>query len=299
MKNTFEIVLDRLFDYAGMFPPAARDFESALRESAELPRTLRRPFMVNTDIVLDTSHTHALCGLDLRSFGFTREVSVALLATSQVSDVLDAARKLQRTGQGTTALPCRIKSIEIKCQAEEIDDSLRPLSDYCAENGILLATEPDLSTSDWRKSLEDTLERLSKLSMPCALKCRGSGPTGIGADRLAHALCRVSDLGLPFKVTGGFHHPIVEAALYGNVMGFLNLTIAVMLRRVHGDSFTEEGVKALLVNSDPRAFTWGDRLVYARLSLSREQLHTAKAKAPFSIGSCSLAEPDEDLTRLI
>ncbi len=297
-ENTLDILLDRLFDYAGMFPPAARSFESALRESADLPRTLRRPFMLNTDIVLDTAHAHALCDLNLRSFGFTREVSIALLATSEINDVIAAAHKLRGIRLAANGLTCRVSSIEIKRQAEGIDESLQPLCRYCNEHNILLAIEPDLSTPEWKENLERSLERLSTLSIPCALKCRGSGPTGIGADRLAHALCRVSDVGIPFKVTGGFHHPIVEAELYGNAMGFLNLTVAVMLRRVHGGSFAEAEVRDLLVNTDRGAFTWGDVLRYGRLSLTREEIRAIKAKAPFSIGSCSLAEPDQDLARL-
>lgn len=297
-ENTLDILLDRLFDYAGMFPPAARSFESALRESADLPRTLRRPFMLNTDIVLDTAHAHALCDLDLRSFGFTREVSIALLATSEINDVLAAAHKLRGIRPATNGLTCRVSSIEVKRQAERIDESLRPLCDYCNEHTILLAVEPDLSTLEWKENLERILDSLSTLSTPCALKCRGSGSTGIGADRLAHALCKVSDEGIPFKVTGGFHHPIVEAERYGNAMGFLNLTMAVMLRRVHGEAFTEAQVTELLVNAEPMAFTWGELMKYGRLSLSRDELRAAKAKVPFSIGSCSLAEPDEDLARL-
>jgi hypothetical protein len=298
MENTLDIVLDRLFDYAGMFPPAARSFESALRESAELPRALRRPFMLNTDIVLDTAHAHALCDLDLRSFGFTRQVFVALLATSEISDVLAAAQKLHGAHPAPNDLTCRVSSLEIKRQAEGIDEALQPLCHYCKDHNILLAIEPDLSTPEWKDNLEQILDRLSTLSIPCALKCRGSGPTGIGADRLAHALCRVSDVGIPFKVTGGFHHPIVEAELYGNAMGFLNLTVAVMLRRVHGESFPEAQVTDLLMNTDPKAFSWGELLKYGRFSLSRDELRAAKARAPFSIGSCSLAEPDNDLARL-
>ncbi len=298
MENSLDIILDRLFDYAGMFPPAARSFEAALRESAELSRSLLRPFMLNSDIVLDTSHAHALWALNLRSFGFAREVSVALLATSEIGDVLDAAQKLRGARSTPGDVRCRVSSIELKLQDSGFGSNVRTLCDYCSRHQILLAVEPDLSTSSWNETLEKTVENLTKLSTQCALKCRGSGPTGIGPERLARALCRVSEVGIPFKVTGGFHHPIVESAHYGNIMGFLNLVVAVMLRRIRASSFSESDVAALLVNSNPSAFTWGDSLQYGLLSISCHELRLAKAKTSFSIGSCSLAEPDQDLTRL-
>jgi hypothetical protein len=236
--------------------------------------------------------------LNLRTFGYKREVSVALLATSTIDEALEVAEKLSGVRPSADDAKCRVSSIELKLNPGIANDSLRALCDYCSRHQILFAVEPDLSTDSWKELLEQTLETLISLSVPGALKCRGSGPTGIGPERLARAVCRVSDAGLPFKVTGGFHHPIVESGLYGNTMGFLNLAVAVMLRRAHQDSLSEAEVATLLANSDPAAFTWGDTMKYRGLSISCHDLRSVKAKAPFSIGSCSLAEPDQDLARL-
>jgi hypothetical protein len=297
-QDTLDIILDRLFDYAGMFPPAAKSFEAALRESASLPQTLRRPFMLNADIVLDTLATRALCNLNLRSFGFTREISVALLATSEVSEVLEVAENLMTARRTEDDVRCRVSSIELKLPAKNPEGVVESLVNYCRPRRILLAIEPDLSTPEWNNTLEATVQELQTLSPAPALKSRGSGPTGIGPERLARAVCRACDAHIPLKVTGGFHHPIVEKELYGNTMGFLNLTVAVMLRRSRVEAITEDEIATLLVNPFPSAFAWGERVRYGRHSISRQELIVAKNSGPFSIGSCSLFEPDEDLARV-
>jgi len=53
-SKSHDQLLERLFDYADMFPPAQRSFEDALKESASLATTLVRPWLVASDIVLDT-----------------------------------------------------------------------------------------------------------------------------------------------------------------------------------------------------------------------------------------------------
>jgi hypothetical protein len=57
-------------------------------------------------------------------------------------------------------------------------------------------------------------------------------------------------------------------------------------------------LEAILINQDAKAFSFGERLGFKDLSISIKELGTAKASGHFSIGSCSLHEPDEDLSRI-
>ena len=66
-RDTLELLLSRLFDYAGMFPPAGRSFHEALKESASLPTSLTRPGMLSSDLVLDIEHARKLITTDLRA----------------------------------------------------------------------------------------------------------------------------------------------------------------------------------------------------------------------------------------
>jgi hypothetical protein len=81
-------------------------------------------------------------------------------------------------------------------------------------------------------------------------------------------------------------------------MGFLNVSVGVMLHRCLGGMISPKILAEVLTNQDAKAFSFGERLGFKELSISTKELEAAKAKMHFSIGSCSLHEPDEDLSRL-
>jgi hypothetical protein len=81
-------------------------------------------------------------------------------------------------------------------------------------------------------------------------------------------------------------------------MGFLNVSAAVMLHRHLGDKLSGATLEKILTNQDPRAFTFGERLGFRELRISLSELRAVKERGHFTIGSCSLHEPDGDLSRL-
>jgi hypothetical protein len=110
--------------------------------------------------------------------------------------------------------------------------------------------------------------------------------------------------GVPFKATAGLHHPLRgeyrltydDESARTTMYGFLNVFLAAALLR---DGGSDDAARALLTESDPASIgfgvggiSWrGHRFLPARL----EQL---RAHAAIAFGSCSFAEPVEDLTAL-
>lgn len=293
---SFDVLLEGLFDYAGMFPPASRSFLDALRESAALPKTLQRPWILAADLVLDTAHTRRLAGEDLRALGFQRDISVCVLATEAPEEVSKVAQALRLSGSAEIGF--RVASLEAQSPPADLNTLLTALSPAAGALSALIAIEPDLSTPSWRHTLEHTVAALRGRSPTIALKCRATGPTGIGPERLAAAIAAACDNRLGFKVTGGLHHPIVEPNVHEYPMGFLNVAAAVMLRRALGDAASEDALCRLLKNTSRSAITCLEGVHYDDLHISHAQLVEAKERAHFSIGSCSLHEPDADLLRL-
>jgi hypothetical protein len=78
-------------------------------------------------------------------------------------------------------------------------------------------------------------------------------------------------------------------------MGFLNVTAAVMLKRSLKSALSETALLRILTNSSYAAFSWKNGLQCGDYDISLAQVAAAKKLAHFSIGSCSLHEPDEDL----
>jgi hypothetical protein len=284
-----DVLTHKLFDYAGMFPPANLSFSDALFESASFAQELERPWMVGSDVVLDITNLRKLTSEALASAGFYRPISVCALASEQVSETIKAI---------TEARICRINSIEAKVTPTSLQETISNYAPLASRLGALLAIEPDLSQDTWREVLEETAAHLSAQKFKVALKCRCSGPTGIGPDRLAAAIAVACDRKLGFKVTGGLHHPLVEPSEHSFSIGFLNVAAAVVMRRHWGDKASELLLARLLVNDSVAPYSQSEGISFEEFSLSTKEIHAARTQSLLSVGSCSLREPDDDLSRL-
>lgn len=292
--NSLHVLLAKLFDYAGMFPPASRPFEAALKETSSLESTLSRPWMVASDIVLDTEHAHKLRGVNLGEYATRNPFRVCVLATEDSQRVLDEVTHLLRKEPAVV-----VTSIEVKASPDAVAETLEQYGGFCSSHDILLCVEPNLSVDTWREDLNATVAALKTSSLHPALKCRLTGPTGIGAERFATAIIAANESRVPLKVTGGLHHPIVEPDRYPFPMGFLNASVGVMLHRHLEKRVSPKTLQEILTNQDPKAFTFGEELGYKELRISVADLQEARNRGHFTIGSCSLHEPDEDLSRVI
>jgi hypothetical protein len=110
---------------------------------------------------------------------------------------------------------------------------------------------------------------------------------------------------VPFKATAGLHHPVraeypltyEEGCPRGVMHGFLNVFLAAAMVKVH--RIKAEKAARILEERDAGAFhitpegvRWGDLVLEsAQIALSREVF-------ALSYGSCSFAEPVEDLKGL-
>lgn len=287
--SSLDILLHKLFDYAGMFPPAELSFSDALFESASFAQELERPWLVGSDSVLDVASLKKLTSEALGAAGFFRPVSVCILASEPAPETIRVITETRN---------CRISSIETKVTPASLHETVASYAPLANRLGALLAIEPDLSQDSWRDVLDATVAHLSTQRFKVALKCRCSGPVGIGPERLAAAIAAACDRRIAFKVTGGLHHPIVEPSEHSFPMGFLNVAAAVVMRRHCGNRATEDLLARLLVNDSIAPYSSGSELSFEEITLSSKEVHAARSQSHLSVGSCSLREPDSDLSRL-
>jgi hypothetical protein len=292
-ENTFITLLTKVFDYAGMFPPASLSFEEALSEGSSFSTSLKRPWMVASDLVLDTQNARKLLGVNLGIYSLSHPLRVCLLATEEPESVISTATRLLHKEPQVT-----ITSLETKAAPSDFAETIGYYADISKKNTIQLALEPDLSGVDWEDMLNAAVTNSKQTGFNVAIKCRLTGATGISAERFAAAIIAASDNEIPLKVTGGLHHPIVEPDRHPFPMGFLNVTAGVMFRRALGKKVPHARLAEILTNQDARAYTFGDSLKFKDLEISHSELRRVKENQPFAVGSCSLREPDEDLSRL-
>ena len=60
-----ELLVERLFDHSGTFPPASKSMEEALRAAGGFASTLTRSTMVGTHMVVDEGGLQTLAALQL------------------------------------------------------------------------------------------------------------------------------------------------------------------------------------------------------------------------------------------
>ena len=118
-------------------------------------------------------------------------------------------------------------------------------------------------------------------------------------DDLAAFIIAAQSCGVPWKATAGLHHPIRHRRPQTNfpMHGFLNVACAALAR--YADVTDDAGVRAILAEEDPRAFSLDPQHLQCReWSIPCEAIVAGRVQAFTSYGSCSFFEPVDDLRRL-
>lgn len=275
-----------LFDYAGMFPPAALTFEEALQESAILPRVLHRPHILGADLVLASKDLPRLDDDALAAAGFERSLRLCVVGFGPDGGLptVDAAL------HAIEGLPpsVRVVALEPMCDDPFGQDWL-PLATTARQWGARLYIEPRWDDAAWQTHGGRFWSLLATLPGVGA-KFRCAGPTGLD-QALADVLEGAARTRVPLKATQGLHHPHPGPDRHG----FLN--VAAGLRLVQCGLPTS-ALRTLLADDDASSFTY-DPLGWRTHKVLAQRVAQATQAVPFAIGSCSLAEPDEELASLV
>lgn len=275
-----EPALRGLFDHAGMFPPAQKPLPAALADAAAFPRLLHRPGLVGANLVLPFPQWPQLDDAALAQAGFQGECRVALVGVP-LAQALDAARAVGLHNQRTPHRP----AVSLEVHAEGDVDQAQVKALVRAAAGVPVFLEPKWPADHLRSEAARLCRNLK--AGGAGLKVRCAGPTALDRPALAAALIAAADAGIPLKATQGLHHPVPRP---GFPHGFLGLLAAFRLRQARGPAFGE--ALACLGESDVHAFTLQDGIAWRGHRVDAASLPRLPA---FAIGSCSLAEPDDDL----
>lgn len=278
MEDRTEPALRGLFDHAGMFPPAQLPLDATLRDAARFPTTLRRPGLVGADLVLAWKDWHSL-GAALDAVALPGPCRVAVVGVPLANGPEVAAQLAGVAAEGRV----RVASLEVHTQAD-LDAALLRTTVRRA-GGIPVYVEPKWPADRVRAQAGKVAG--SAWACGAGLKVRCAGPTALDRAALAAAVVAAADARVPFKATQGLHHPVPRE---GFPHGFLGLLAAVRLRQARGPAFAD--VEACLAEPDPAAFDLSDGIAWRGQRVPAAELARLP---PFAIGSCSLAEPDDDL----
>ncbi len=261
-------MLEGLFDYAGMFPPAALSFEEALRESHQFPSALKRRELVGSDMVLTPENLAKLTPAALDALEWDRPCRVCLVGVGP-----DA---VERHAAGEFPVPDeRVEIVALEAVIASPEDVARLASP-------LAYAEPRWSHDEWLAHGPAYFSQLEEHGVGAKVRC--AGPHALAAPTMAYVIENVADRRIRWKATQGLHHPLPGPDAYG----FLGILTAVRLREARGHSFDEEAIMECITDEDPSHF---------RIDAPVWKGMLGAGATPFAVGSCSLREPDEDLSR--
>ncbi len=308
-------LLSGLFDYAGLFPPAALGLDDALtewrRHRDEPARWMLGAFVLPVRLLPDLAERLAP----------HESIALSLLPTGgpNTGTWLDALHADLRSIQAflQSAPDCAAASLEARIPMDAQGDAAtgflaraaRLLNDFDMGRTTVFL-EPGWS-ADALQRFPQTLRAIAEHN------ARAGGPTfaaklrmgGVTADAFpspksaARALVALRDADVPFKCTAGLHHPIRahHDSVAAEMHGFLNVFSAWTFAHARGAD--EETLTRVLATTDPDAFRVSDQGVAwcvgegASLHATPDQIRTARRQA-VGIGSCSFDEPVADLSAL-
>lgn len=294
------VAFEALIDYAGLFPPAKLDMRPALEEYAQ---ARRGPFawMLGRFIVPASRLDECIGALAARQEALA--LSVILDAGENPRDwfgelhrLLDGLAELRQTQPRVSIESLEVPLPPLATQRETYDAAIGQYAASVGRSGfggvpsfVELARD-----ARWLESLTGAMFALARHRLGAKVRCGGVVPEAVPSEAELAAFLRASaSERVRFKATAGLHHPVrhfnAEAGL--EMHGFLNVLAASALA-LRGDGDLE-GVlgdrDAADFGFDAEALRWnGERF-------GVEELRAVRETGFVAFGSCSFAEPVEDL----
>ena len=320
MSSAMRAFMHGLVDYAGLFPPAALDMETAVKQYAGF-RGDPEAWMLGRFIVpagrlseLASCSEKHLASID--PWG----ISVLLGHRENVAeslDVLSGQCQAIIDFEAKTKALASVEVLEIPLPAQatvkELPGFLNAFLDGLKSEGVqgrevfweLPPSTPEELELPVLKVVAD-LARLrsgagkATLRVGAKLRCGGVTPEAFpSVERIARVIAHCRDLGLPLKCTAGMHHPIRHQAQEPKVMmhGFLNVFGAGLMAHAHDWNAYQLAevigdTEAKSFHFEAGEFRWHDHTVEA------EFLRGLRSQYLCGFGSCSFDEPRDDLQNL-
>jgi len=279
-------LLANIVDYAGLFPPAALDMPTAVRNYLAY-RAEGSSWMLGR-FVAPVARLGELRS-ELERHSLSEAVPVSATAGTDIEGDIATARAFNRVNLGFA----RVEVIEARLSTSEaIEGAARAARgefDLFAE----VPADPDPGT---------LIEAVARAGIAAKLRTGGTTVDAFpSAATVVRFIRRCLDAGVRFKATAGLHHPLraeypltYEAvAPKGTMFGYLNVFVTAALMR---NGLTDADAERVLNEGDRRRFEiTADSIGWEGRTLTPEQLRGVRDGFAVSFGSCSFREPVDEL----
>lgn len=291
-SEPLRILLNGLIDYAGLFPPAKLNMQSAVQNYAEYSQGEYKWILGRFIVAVTRLGEFESAVSELRDGIQPTRWQLSALAgqdvASDVAQILDFNRR-----HAQASLPITITSLEVK--TSQLEDISRLHKMIPTEMTAFFEIPISGSTREY-------IVQLAECRRNAKLRLGGETPAMIPnpAD-VAEFIKYCADAKLPFKATAGLHHPVRSAhrltyapdSPSGTMHGFFNVFLAAAFLQ---NGMDVEEAAELLKEESPAAFSFDAHGAGWRAhQLNSEHISGSRERFALSFGSCSFVEPMEDL----
>lgn len=304
MTESLRILLANLIDYAGLFPPAALTMEPTVKNYDTYRRGENTWLLARLVMPVARLAEFEAALAQLPPAAANREEwrLTSPLGPNVESDVAKILEFNQRHAAPSGPSPAiRIESVEMRvANAQEIRAAASQIP-----KALQAYFEIPLSPLSLSNDLENSLAAIAELGARAKVRTGGESPEMFpaGAD-LARFFTLCARTGVAFKASAGLHRPVRGQQRYtykpdsasGTMHGFLNVFLTAAFVR---DGMNEQDAAQLLAEEDPAAFLWEEKgAAWRTHCIGNKQLASARKSFCLTVGSCSFAEPLDNLKSL-
>jgi hypothetical protein len=280
-------LLEGIVDYAGLFPPAALDMPSAVRNYASY-RSDPASWMLGR-FVLPVARLDEFSAARASVENGTGPWRLsALLGSDLASDVerVHAFNRSQRGGAKIDSLEAKLTTPgEIEKAAKEVGGELELFAE------LPLDADPTQLIAAVRRS-----------GIKSKMRTGGVVASAVpSAESVVRFMRACLDAGVTFKATAGLHHPLraVYRLTYdaggptGLMFGYLNVFLAAAFL---AQGMSDADAIRLLDERDASAFTFDDtEISWNGFAVNTSHVRQVREHVAVAFGSCSFREPVDEL----
>jgi hypothetical protein len=288
--NALRELLGGIVDYAGLFPPAALDMPSAVRNYAayrgDPGAWMLGRFVLPVARFTEFADAHAsLAGHDAEPW----RVSALLgpdarldIARVDAFNAMQAGRAVVDSLEGKFTTPG-----EIETAAEMVKGRMQLYAE------IPLDRDP-----------EPLIAAVKRAGVRAKMRTGGVVADSVPPPSLVVRFMRAClDANVTFKATAGLHHPLRAeypltydaGAASGVMFGYLNVFLAAA---VMANGASDADAIRVLEERDPSAFSFDGEIRWREHAISASHAKDVRDRIAVSFGSCSFREPVDELQSL-
>lgn len=297
--SSIKILLKRAFDYAGLFPPASLDMDSAVRRYHKHTKQTQSWMLGRFVVPVARLEDFNFAALDvLGGRGIQPPWRLVALAGADLRSDVDKIMRFnewhrEKNEDGLAV----IDVVETKAKTPRIVDMAARIIPDGIQAYFEIPTDEDPV---------DLIHAISHVGAGAKVRTGGITSEMFPAARdLARFLNACYKQDVLIKATAGLHHPVcgIQNLTYepgsptGRMYGFLNLFMAAACAR---ELMDDDVIVEALRESSSDAFAFDDIGVrWNGHFFSNEVLEVVRNRSVAAIGSCSFNEPIEDLKGLL